>query len=118
MGGELDTVHDNEQIRDELWSVIYGIWDYIKNSGKFDADHHDVGVGRLDTGKTGISPFRRRLYINQNDLLEQKQFADSIAFGGWSIDLHPPQGMYAKESGSKHMFTNGVYHIPFRSSVF
>lgn len=37
-GGELDTVHDNERIRDELWSVIYGIWDYIKNSGQFDAE--------------------------------------------------------------------------------
>ncbi|KAF4326295.1 hypothetical protein G195_000124 [Phytophthora kernoviae 00238/432] len=38
-GGELDTVHENEQIRDELWSVIYGIWDYIKNSGKFQAEN-------------------------------------------------------------------------------
>jgi hypothetical protein len=38
-GGELDTIHDNERIRNELWGVIYGIWDYIKNSGKFpDAD--------------------------------------------------------------------------------
>lgn len=37
-GGELDTLHDNELIRDELTSVIYGVWDYIKNSGKFEAD--------------------------------------------------------------------------------
>lgn len=113
-GGELDTVHDNEQIRDELWSVIYGIWDYIKNSGKFDADHLTLEwVGSIP-GKREYRRFVGDYILTQNDLLEQKQFADSIAFGGWSIDLHPPQGMYAKESGSKHMFTNGVYHIPFR----
>ncbi|RIE05427.1 hypothetical protein D3H35_00405, partial [Cohnella faecalis] len=35
---DIDTLHDNERIRDELWSVIYGIWDYIKNSGKFEAE--------------------------------------------------------------------------------
>lgn len=37
-GGEHDIVHDNEMIRDELQSVIYGIWDHIKNSAQFDAD--------------------------------------------------------------------------------
>lgn len=36
-GGEKDVVHDNEEIRDELQSAIYGIWDHIKNSGEFDA---------------------------------------------------------------------------------
>ena len=34
-GGRGDTVHDTEEIKWELWSVIYGVWDYIKNSGKF-----------------------------------------------------------------------------------
>jgi len=37
-GGTLDIVDDNEAIRDELRSVILGIWDHIKNSGEFDAD--------------------------------------------------------------------------------
>src|SRR5690606_501089 len=34
-GGRLDTVHDTERIKWELWRVVYGIWDYIKNSGNF-----------------------------------------------------------------------------------
>lgn len=114
-GGELDTVYDNELIRDELWSVIYGIWDYIKNSGQFDADHLTLEwVGSIP-GKREYRRFIGDYILTQNDILEQKKFEDSIAFGGWSIDLHPPQGMYASESGSKHMFTDGVYHIPFRS---
>lgn len=114
-GGEHDTVHDNEMIRDELWSVVYGIWDYIKNSGKFDADHMTLEwVGSLP-GKREYRRFAGDYVLNQNDIIAQRDFADGVAFGGWSIDLHPPQGMYAEASGSKHMHADGIYHIPFRS---
>ncbi|MGP3959617.1 FAD-dependent oxidoreductase [Nonomuraea sp. 3N208] len=114
-GGELDTVHDNDRIRDELWSVIYGIWDYIKNSGKFDADTMTLEwVGSLP----GKREYRRILgdyMLTQHDVLGQTPFEDRIAFGGWSIDLHPPQGMYAKEDGAKQRYADGIYHIPYRS---
>ncbi|KHL93461.1 pyridine nucleotide-disulfide oxidoreductase [Paenibacillus sp. IHB B 3415] len=114
-GGEQDTVHDNEAIRDELWSIIYGIWDYIKNSGKFDAGNMTLEwVGSLP-GKREYRRFVGDYILNQNDILAQREFADRIGFGGWSIDLHPPQGVYATESGSKHMYSDGSYHIPFRS---
>lgn len=114
-GGELDTVHDNERIRDELWSVIYGIWDYIKNSGQFDAETMTLEwVGSIP-GKREYRRFVGDYVLNQNDIVGQKPFDDRIGFGGWSIDLHPPQGMYAEESGSKHMHADGVYHIPYRS---
>src|SRR5690606_38188594 len=53
--------------------------------------------------------------LTQNDIVAQVPFEDRVAFGGWSIDLHPPQGMYAEESGSKHFHADGIYHIPFRS---
>ncbi|WP_139995645.1 FAD-dependent oxidoreductase [Paenibacillus paridis] len=114
-GGELDTVHANELIRDELWSVIYGIWDYIKNSGQFEADTMTLEwVGSLP-GKREYRRFVGDYVLNQNDIIAQTPFEDRIAFGGWSIDLHPPQGMYASESGSKHMHADGIYHIPYRS---
>ncbi|MFB4284560.1 FAD-dependent oxidoreductase [Nonomuraea sp. MTCD27] len=114
-GGELDTVHDNDRIRDELWSVVYGIWDYIKNSGKFDADTMTLEwVGALP----GKREYRRLLgdyVLTQHDVLGQTPFDDRVAFGGWSIDLHPPQGMYATEAGAKQRYADGVYHIPYRS---
>ncbi|WP_028611377.1 FAD-dependent oxidoreductase [Paenibacillus harenae] len=114
-GGELDTVHENERIRDELWSVIYGIWDYIKNSGKFDAENMTLEwVGSLP-GKREYRRFVGDYVLNQNDIIAQREFEDRAAFGGWSIDLHPPQGMYSTESGSKHLHMDGCYHIPFRS---
>ncbi|HBU82684.1 MAG TPA: FAD-dependent oxidoreductase [Paenibacillus sp.] len=112
-GGELDTVHENEQIRDELWSVIYGIWDYIKNSGKFQAENMTLEwVGSIP-GKREYRRFLGDTILTQNDVISQRPFEDRVAFGGWSIDLHPPQGMYATESGSKHLHADGIYHIPF-----
>ncbi len=32
-GGDLDTIKDNETIRDQLLAVLLGVWDHIKNSG-------------------------------------------------------------------------------------
>ncbi len=114
-GGEHDIVHDNERVRDELWAVIYGIWDYIKNSGKFDAANMTLEwVGSLP-GKREYRRFVGDYVLNQNDILAQTPFEDRVAYGGWSIDLHPPQGVYATEAGSKHLHADGNYHIPFRS---
>jgi hypothetical protein len=114
-GGELDTVHENERIRDELWSVIYGIWDYIKNSGEFDAENMTLEwVGSIP-GKREYRRFIGDYMLTQSDVVTQAAFEDRVAFGGWSIDLHPPQGMYSTESGSKHLYSDGIYHIPFRS---
>ena len=31
LGGEHDTIHDTEHLRDELLKITYGVWDHIKN---------------------------------------------------------------------------------------
>ncbi|MBW7475539.1 FAD-dependent oxidoreductase [Paenibacillus oenotherae] len=112
---EIDTLHDNERIRDELWSVIYGIWDYIKNSGKFEADTMTLEwVGSMP-GKREYRRFKGDYVLNQNDLERQTQFEDNITYGGWSIDLHPPEGMYAADYTSRHYHADGIYQIPYRS---
>lgn len=116
-GGEahLDTLYDNEHIRDELWSVIYGIWDFIKNSGEFDAENMTLEWVGSVPGKREYRRFIGDYILTQNDLVTQRQFEDNIAFGGWSIDLHPPEGMYASEYISKLFCTDGNFQIPFRS---
>lgn len=114
-GGELDTVGDNEVIRDELWGLAYGIWDYIKNSGKFDAENLTLEwVGSIP-GKREYRRFVGDYTLTQNDILEQTHFNDAVAFGGWSIDLHPVEGVYATTAGALQRYSNGVYDIPFRS---
>ncbi|OWA26135.1 MULTISPECIES: FAD-dependent oxidoreductase [Streptomyces] len=115
-GGELDTVHDNERIRDELQSVIMGIWDHIKNSGQFpDAANLTLEwVGSLP-GKREYRRFLGDYVLTQQDILQQRQFEDRVAFGGWSVDLHPVQGMYADEPGARQQYADGIFHIPLRS---
>ena len=31
VGGEADSIHDTERLRDELLRIAFGVWDYIKN---------------------------------------------------------------------------------------
>ncbi|MBT2411516.1 FAD-dependent oxidoreductase [Streptomyces sp. ISL-12] len=113
-GGELDTVHDNERIRDELQSVIMGIWDHIKNSGRFEADTLTLEwVGSLP-GKREYRRFVGDHTLTQQDILEQRQFEDRVAFGGWSVDLHPVAGMYAEGPGARQRYADGIFHIPLR----
>jgi FAD-dependent oxidoreductase family protein len=114
-GGELDVVDDNELIRDELQAAVYGIWDHIKNSGRYNADNLTLEwIGSVP----GKREYRRLVgdhVLTQHDVLGQVPFEDRVAFGGWSIDLHPAGGMYATEHGSKHWHPDGNYHIPLRS---
>jgi len=114
-GGELDTVTDNEHIRDELWGVVYGIWDHIKNSGQFDADTLTLDWVGAIPGKREYRRFVGDHTLTQHDLLSQRTFPDTVAFGGWSIDLHPVEGVYAETAGAQQRYTDGTYDIPFRS---
>lgn len=114
-GGTLDIVDDNERIRDELRAVILGIWDHIKNSGEFDADNLTLEwIGNLP-GKREYRRFIGDHTLRQQDVVEQTAFDDGVAFGGWSIDLHPAEGMYATGAGAVQRFSDGVFEIPFRS---
>lgn len=117
-GGRKDTIHETEEIKWELWKVIYGVWNYIKNSGEFD------GVENLDLEWVGNVPGKREsrrfegLYmLNQRDVIEQATFDDAVAFGGWAIDLHPADGVYSELAGCTQWHSKGVYDMPYRSFV-
>ena len=115
-GGALDTVYDTEDIKWELWSVIYGIWDHIKNSGEFsDVENLTLEwVGSIP-GKRESRRFNGGYMLTQKDIIEQTRFDDAVAFGGWAIDLHPAEGVYSDRSPCSQWHTKGVYEIPFRS---
>jgi hypothetical protein len=114
-GGRLDTVHDTERIKWELWRVVYGVWDYIKNSGKFpDAENLTLEwVGHIP-GKRESRRFEGPYMLSQGDIVHRRRHEDAVAFGGWSIDLHPADGVFAKIAGSHHLHSKGPYQIPFR----
>lgn len=113
-GGELDVLHDNEKIRDELQAIVYGIWDYIKNSGNYDADNLTLEWIGSVPGKREYRRFEGDYTLKQTDIEEQVLFKDRIGFGGWSIDLHPASGVYNDSVGAQHSVPDGIYHIPYR----
>jgi hypothetical protein len=115
-GGRLDTVHDTEQIKWELWKVVYGVWNYIKNSGKFpEAETLTLEwVGHIP-GKRESRRFEGPYMLRQQDVVEQRHHYDAVSFGGWSIDLHPADGIFSERPGASQWHAAGVYQVPYRS---
>ncbi|GAB4023879.1 FAD-dependent oxidoreductase [Spirosoma koreense] len=114
-GGRLDTVHDTETIKWELWKVVYGVWNYIKNSGQFpEAETMTLEwVGQIP-GKRESRRFEGDYMLTQQDVVEQRPHPDAVAFGGWSIDLHPADGIFSEKPGCNQWHSKGIYSIPYR----
>lgn len=114
-GGRLDTVHATEEIKWELWRVIYGAWDYIKNSGRFpEAETMTLEWVGTIPGKRESRRFEGDYILRQQDLVEQRKHEDAVASGGWAMDLHPADGIYSPLSPCTQWHSKGVYQIPYR----
>ncbi len=114
-GGRMDTVHDTEKIKWELWKVVYGVWDHIKNSGKFpEAETMTLEWVGTIPGKRESRRFEGDLILTQQDLVEQRTHPDAVSFGGWAMDLHPADGVYSELSPCTQWHSKGVYQIPYR----
>ena len=115
-GGRLDTIHESENIKFELWKVIYGIWDYVKNSGKYPESENLTleWVGTIP-GKRESRRFEGDFMLSQKDIVEQRNHYDAVSFGGWAMDLHPADGIFSKNNSScTQWHGKGVYTIPYR----
>jgi len=114
-GGRLDTVHDTEKIKWELWKIVYGVWNHIKNSGEFpEAENLTLEWVGMIPGKRESRRFEGDYILKQQDIIEQRRHKDAVAFGGWSIDLHPSDGIYSAAPGCNQWHSKGLYQIPYR----
>lgn len=117
-GGELDTIRDNERIRFELLSIVTGVWDYIKNSGKFpDAESWAMDWVGMVPGKRESRRIEGDHILTQQDLMGLNgDFEDAVSIGGWGLDEHPPGGF---DDTEKRPFVTTklpeVYNIPLRA---
>ncbi|BAS26325.1 FAD-dependent oxidoreductase [Limnochorda pilosa] len=115
-GGELDTIRDNERIRDELLAIALGIWDHVKNSGL----HPDSAPWALEwvgmvPGKRESRRFLGDHVLTQQDVQEAVLFPDRVAYGGWPIDLHPPEGVFSPDPPCVQHGLRQLYSIPLGS---
>lgn len=114
-GGRLDTIHDTEDIKHELWKVVYGIWDYIKNSGRFpEMETYTLEWVGTIPGKRESRRITGLYTLTQQDIIEQRTHYDAVSYGGWAIDLHPSNGVYADGRACNQWHSKGVYQIPYR----
>ena len=114
-GGVKDTLHDAEEIREELFKIAYGAWAYIKN--------HPDGRGKgwtLDwigslPGKQESWRFEGDHILTQCDIEAGGIFPDTVAHGGWNMDEHMPEAFYFKGKPSILHPTPSPFGIPYRS---
>lgn len=114
VGGDYDSIHDTESLRDELLRIAFGVWDYIKN---YSPDKDKLVNWGL--AWQGFLPGKResRRYIGdhiltQNDIEAEGRFEDIVAYGGWTMDDHFPAGFYHPEAGTIFHPAPSPYGIP------
>lgn len=101
LGGEYDSIHDTERLRDELLRISYGVWDHLKNHCR-----HKDEVANFALDWVQFLPGKResRRYIGahvltQKDIESGGRFEDVVAYGGWTMDDHHPAGFWSVKTG-------------------
>ncbi|MBT3296396.1 MAG: FAD-dependent oxidoreductase [Verrucomicrobia bacterium] len=117
LGGEYDSIHDSEMLRDMLLKVSYGVWDLLKNRSK-----HSEAFTNYCLDWVGHLPGKRESrrcvgdhIITQNDVRAEGKFDDLVAYGGWSMDDHHPGGVATTEKPTIFHPAPSPYGIPYRA---
>ena len=116
-GGCMDTVEDSEKIRDELYKIVFGIWDHMKNHGDHGCDNYDIVWMNTIPAKRESRRLIGEYTVNEKDVREGTLFEDRVAYGGWPIDVHPPEGIFSKEPPCTSVRLADVWNIPFGSLI-
>ncbi|MFP4057426.1 MAG: FAD-dependent oxidoreductase [Candidatus Brocadiia bacterium] len=121
LGGNRDTYADAEAIRDDLLRLVFGIWDHVKNRcpklKEKAADHQLVWVGHV-AGKRESRRLLGDYVLTEHDIADQALQPDRVAYGGWSLDDHHPDGFFHRGRPVR-IPGGGQYHgqtfsIPYR----
>ncbi len=112
-GGLLDTIKDSQKIALELKRLVFGVWNYIKNSGKFNAEYITLEwVGNIP-GKRESRRMITDYILTQNDIMNGSLFSDGAFYGGWYLDFHPSEGIYTEQDNCSQIPVS-LYDIPLR----
>lgn len=94
VGGMGDCIHDTDACREELIKIAYGVWDHIKNHGDHGADNWELEWIGFLPGKRESRRYVGEYTVTQNDVEAEGRFEDLVAYAGWSMDDHFPEGFY------------------------
>jgi hypothetical protein len=115
LGGEDDSIHDSEKLRDELVRVAFGVWDHVKNRGEHGAENWVLDWVGFLPGKRESRRYLGDHVLTAGEVRGGGRFADLVAYGGWPMDDHDPAGV--RGSGRPTVFhpAPSPYGIPYRS---
>ena len=122
LGGMDEAVYDTEKVRDDLLATVYGLWDHIKNH----CPHHREAAANWALEWVQFLPAKResRRYVGahvltQEEVMSGGAFPDTVAYGGWTIDEHPPVGIRCAEFGLEPAYHGDppIYGIPYGTLV-
>jgi hypothetical protein len=121
-GGRLNTIADIDAIRRELHAAVFGVWDHNKNHCTVPGVRERAANYALDwighiPGKRESRRFEGDHILSERELLAGMNGVpeDVIAYGGWPIDLHAPDGVYSPDRPCTQPPLPGIYGIPLRS---
>lgn len=116
LGGEEDCIHDTEKLRHELLKIALGIWDHMKNYGDHGVDNYVLDWLGFLPGKRESRRYIGDHILTQTDIEKGGIFDDVVAYGGWPIDDHFPEGFNYKggKKTNRVIRTPSPYGIPYR----
>lgn len=115
LGGDKDSIHDTEEIRDKLIGLALGTWDHVKNSGAYKTENWDLDFIGFIPGKRESRRMIGEYTVKEQDLTGNTVFEDEVAFGGWPIDDHFPGGFYHKGMPNTYYHLEPPYSLPYRA---
>ena len=124
LGGTRDTYADAEDIRDDLFRLIFGIWDHVKNhcpENAAKAATWDLGwVGHV-AGKRENRRLIGDVVLTHGDIMDKTPFEDAVAYGAWVVDDHYSEGFFHDGQFGTHQDSpedacfGEEFSIPFRA---
>lgn len=113
-GGFQNTISDSQQITIELKKLVLGIWNYIKNSGKYpEAENCTLEWLGSIPGKRESRRMVTQYLLSKQDIFDSREFEDGAFYGGWYMDFHPPGGLNSNEENCTQIPVS-IYQIPLR----
>ena len=112
-GVKFDTIHDANEIQYEMKRIAYGVWEYMKNHPDGRAKDYDLDwIGSIPAKREStryVAPYT----LTQDDVVSGGHFEDVVAYGGWTLDDHNPNGFMNKGLASTEYIVNQGYGIPY-----
>jgi len=113
----IDDVWGAEHARDELIRITFGYWDYVKHESELgnQATNYQLSIVPLYDAKRESRRLIGDYILTQNDVQSAREFPDRISYGGWSIDVHHPEGILSGSEGPFYCNPRvPIYTIPYR----